>query len=179
MDPKDMRLNLAGKIAQVKEQKDLEAGQEDFAQTILNAEPVVQLLRLRTWAVQFFKNLKEGVNHASDRLNAGETQNLYFQNGEEYRFALLNQSARFGIEAYLISVPTANDKMPAIQLNYMYGDGNKGEVLLFPGLAQGTPTLWVISGSGTVFGDGSMQAIAEAILRYVHSGSFGISGINP
>ena len=178
MDPMELRLNLAGKIEQANEQKQIDAGQEEFAQSLLNAEPVVQFLQLRTWGVQFFQNLKQGIRDAVGRLNS-QKQNLYFQDSDEFRFTLLNLPARFGIEAFLISMPSGDDKMPAIQLNYMYGDGNRGELLLLPGLEQGTPTLWVVCGSGTVFGDGSMQALAEGILRYVHSGSFGISGISP
>jgi hypothetical protein len=177
MDPIDIPLDLAGKIAQ-KQKKDPEA--ELKAEEMKRAEPAIQLAQVRIWAVEFFRNLKDGVRQAVERMNSSGTQKLQFQDNNEYVIALINQSTGVRIDASLFSVPTeSNDTMPAIKFSYQNGKGEPGELLLYLGQIPSLATSWLMADTGTVFGDGSIQSMAEAILRYVLNGSFGIPGIYP
>ena len=177
MDPRDMPLDLAGKIAQ-KQKKDPEA--ERKAEEMKRAEPAVQLAQVRIWAVDFFRNLKDGVRQAVERLNSSGTQKLQFQENNEYIIALLNQSTGVGIDASLLSMPTeSGDTMPAIKFSYQDGKGGSGELLLYVGQIPSLATSWLMADTGTVFGDGSIQSMAEAFLRYALNGSFGIAGVRP
>src|SRR5277367_385348 len=117
MDPRDIPLDLAGKIAQ-KQKKDPEA--ERKAEEMKRAEPAVQLAKARIWAVEFFRNLKDGVRQAVERLNSSGTQKLQFQDNNEYIIALVNQSTGVCIDASLLSMPTesGDDTMPAIKFSY-------------------------------------------------------------
>ena len=177
MDPRDIPLDLAGKIAQ-KQKKDPEA--ERKAEEMKRAEPAVQLAKARIWAVEFFRNLKDGVRQAVERLNSSGTQKLQFQDNNEYIIALVNQSTGVCIYASLLSVPTeSDDTMPEIKFSYQDGKGGSGELHLYLGQIPSLATSWLMADTGTVFGDGSIQSMAEAILRYVQNCSFGISGIRP
>jgi len=170
MDPREIPLDLAGKIAQRKQQKEAEPN---------IAEPA-ELPQVRGWAVQFFQSLKEGVREAVERLNSSGSQQLSLQETNPYTIALANQSISVSIECSLLSVPTEHDvSTPAIQLRYKDGRREDGELLLCAPGKPGMGNSWLIGNTDTVFGDGSLQCIAEAILRYLLSGSFGIAGVRP
>lgn len=177
MDIRDIPLDLAGKIAQ---KQKIKPEAEQKAEEIKHTDTALQLAQARIWAADFFRNLKDGIRESVDRLNSSGTQKLQFQDNNEYVIALVNQSTGVCIQTSLFAMPTENDDtMPAIKFSYQDGRGEPSDLLLVLGKARATATSWLMADTGTVFGDGTIQSIAEAILRYLLNGSFGIPGIRP